>query len=193
MQSGAGAGEQLGATIDIHAVVGIASIGGAAPHGNQPVRPQLAEVVGNQILRLADEAHQLADPPVAARELGQQPPSNGMPHEHQRAWRMKAPARGRRTHADKIRQSRSIGQLKLIYIALWIAASNLRRCSDRTKAARSIDGVCCIIEDDTAVGRRSLYADATGDLVARARVAGFDLVPFVRRGAFAPLGLGSFS
>ena len=60
----AGVGEPLAARDQIEAVVGVAPVRGAPPHGHQPAATQLAQVVRRQALPLADQrraAHGPAD------------------------------------------------------------------------------------------------------------------------------------
>ena len=49
----------------------------------QPGVPQLAQVVRDEVLGLADQAGQFVHHPIAARQLGQQPPANRMTGEAQ--------------------------------------------------------------------------------------------------------------
>ena len=65
-----GLGQQLAAAGQVDAVVGIPAVGRAAPGGHQPARPQPAQMVGDQALRLAGQVRELADLPVAAGQLG---------------------------------------------------------------------------------------------------------------------------
>jgi DNA processing protein len=68
VQRGGGAGQRLRAAGQVNAVVGVAPVEAAAPRGHQPARAQLAQVAGDEALRLAGR-RQLADPPVTGRQL----------------------------------------------------------------------------------------------------------------------------
>ena len=68
---------------EIHRVVGVPAIGRAAPRGYQAAIPQLAQVVRDQVLRLADQAGQLVHHAVAPGQLGQEAPTQGMPGQLQ--------------------------------------------------------------------------------------------------------------
>src|SRR6266568_2150978 len=105
MQRRAGRGEQLTAASEVEAVVGVAPVGRAAAHRHQPARAELAEVVGDETLRSPEQAGELADLAVAAGQLIQQPPSQWMPGELQKARRGEIHARAR-----YIKQAQSIKQ-----------------------------------------------------------------------------------
>ena len=87
MQRGAGGGEQLAAAHQLEDVVGVATVGEAATRGDQPAVAQLAQVVGDEALAVAGELAQLADPPVAARQLAQQPPAQRVAGQPQKSRR----------------------------------------------------------------------------------------------------------
>ena len=74
MQRGAGPDEEVAAARQVESVVGVAAVRGAAAGRDQSCVAQLAEVVRDQVLGLAGERGQLADPAVAAGELPQQEP-----------------------------------------------------------------------------------------------------------------------
>ena len=87
MQRGAGAGEQLTAAHQLEDVVGVATVGEAATRRDQSAVAQLAQVVGDEALSLVGELTQLTDPPIAARQLAQQPPAQrvaGQPQKRRR-------------------------------------------------------------------------------------------------------------
>ena len=67
----------------IHRVIPIAAVSRAAPRRHQPSRPELAQVIRHQVLRLAQQPRQLIHPPVAAGQFPQQPPPHRMPRELQ--------------------------------------------------------------------------------------------------------------
>jgi hypothetical protein len=50
--------------VEIQAVVHVPAIGGAAPFRDERLVPQPAEMVGDEVVRLAHESHQLLDPAV---------------------------------------------------------------------------------------------------------------------------------
>ena len=87
MQRGRGVGEQLPARDQIEAVVGVAPVRGAPPHGHQPAATQLAQVVRRQALPLADQRRELTDLPIAARQLAQQPPPQRVSRQPQKPRR----------------------------------------------------------------------------------------------------------
>jgi hypothetical protein len=87
VQRHAGARQQLAAARQLEDVVRVASVGRAAMHRDQTAVAQLAQVVGDQALAPAGQRAQLADAPVAARQLAQQPPTQwvpGQPEERRR-------------------------------------------------------------------------------------------------------------
>ena len=110
VQSPAGVGQEFAAAGQVDAVIGVSAVGRTAPGRHQPARPELAEVVGNQALRLAEQAGELADLPVAPGQLGQQPPAQRMPRQPQEPRRGAARCFGHRLTID---QARSINQSHL--------------------------------------------------------------------------------
>jgi hypothetical protein len=74
MQGGGGIGQGVRAAGQVKAVVRVTRVETAAARGDQPARAELAQVVGDEVLRLAERGHQFADPLVAAGKLAQQPP-----------------------------------------------------------------------------------------------------------------------
>src|SRR6185312_11537170 len=87
MEGAASRRQEAADTRQIDPVVGVAAIGGAAPRRYQRAIAQLAQMVRDQVLRLADERRQLADDAVAAGELAQQAPTHGMPGQLQKVRR----------------------------------------------------------------------------------------------------------
>lgn len=71
MQSGAGTDQQVGAMVQIEVVVAVAAVEAAACGGNQPAVAEQPQMVGDQILRLAHQTHQLTDPVIAGGQFGQ--------------------------------------------------------------------------------------------------------------------------
>jgi hypothetical protein len=100
VQRRARAREQLAAARQVERVVGVAAVGQAAPRGDQSTVAQLTQVVGDEVLRLRDELAELADAPVAARQLAEQPPPQRLARKPQNARRgtmlgSRSQARGR--------------------------------------------------------------------------------------------------
>jgi hypothetical protein len=107
MQGGAGRGQQLTAARQVDAVVRIPAVRRAAPHGHQPAIAQPGQVIGDQVLRLAEQGCQLADLPVTAGQLAQQPPAPRFPGQPQEPRRkLLLP----RAHPVTIHQSGLINQ-----------------------------------------------------------------------------------
>jgi hypothetical protein len=61
--------------VQIQAVVDISPIGSASPFLDQGVLPKLAEMVGNEVLRLLEEADQLLHTPVAVSQSFEELPA----------------------------------------------------------------------------------------------------------------------
>jgi hypothetical protein len=79
--------ELLPAPSEIDRVVTIPSIRRTATHAHKPARAQLTQVVRHQALPLAEELRQLANRAVAANELAQQQPPQGMRQKsHEPRW-----------------------------------------------------------------------------------------------------------
>ena len=79
---------ELAAAGQLDPVVGVPAVGRTAPRGHQAARAELPEVVGDQALRLPEQPGELADLPVGAGQLGQQPPAHrmaGQPQEPRRS------------------------------------------------------------------------------------------------------------
>jgi hypothetical protein len=83
VQRHAGAHQQLAAAGEIQYVVRVTAVGGAATHRDQATVAQLAQVIGDQALAPVRQVAQLADAPVAARQLAQQPPPQRVPRQPQ--------------------------------------------------------------------------------------------------------------
>jgi hypothetical protein len=83
MEGQPGLGQQFAAAGQLDAVVGVPAVGRTSPRRHQAARAELTQVVGDQALRLAQQPRQLADLPVGAGQLGQQPPAQRMPGQPQ--------------------------------------------------------------------------------------------------------------
>jgi hypothetical protein len=70
--------EELAAARQVEHVVAVASIRLAATAGDHPTGAESTEVVGDQVLRQPQPGTQLADPQLAVRQRGQQPPAEWM-------------------------------------------------------------------------------------------------------------------
>ena len=88
----------------IRRVIGVPAIGGTAPRGDQAAIPQFAQVVRDQILRLADQAGQLVHHPVAPGQLAQKAPTQGMPGQLQEFQRRNVGMAVLRAHIGGIHQ-----------------------------------------------------------------------------------------
>ena len=66
--------QEVPAADQVDAVVGVAAVGGAASSGDQPCLAQLGQVVRDEVLGSADQLGELAHPPVAASQLGEDLP-----------------------------------------------------------------------------------------------------------------------
>jgi hypothetical protein len=98
VQGCAGAGQGLRAAVKVQPVVAIAAVEAAAGGGDQSTIAQQPQMVGDQVLRLADQRHQLADPVVALGECGQEPPAQRVDGQaHKRRGGL---ARGRHNQKD---------------------------------------------------------------------------------------------
>jgi hypothetical protein len=78
--------EEIPAPEQVHAVVHVATVGGAAAGTDQSRPAELPQVVRHQVLRLLDELHELAHPSVAATELGDQLPSQWIAERPEDLW-----------------------------------------------------------------------------------------------------------
>ena len=87
MQRGARADEQLTAARQLEHVVRVTAVGEAAARRDQPAVAQPAQVVRDEALALVGELAQLADPPIAVRQLAQQPPPQRVARELQESRR----------------------------------------------------------------------------------------------------------
>ena len=88
MKGQPGLGQPLAAAGQLDAVVGVPAVGRTAARRHQAARAELAQVVGDQALRLAQPPRQLADLAIGAGQLGQQPPAQrmaGQPQEPRRS------------------------------------------------------------------------------------------------------------
>ena len=75
MQRPAARRQQLAAPREVEHVVRVTPVGGATAARNDALGAELAEVVGDQVLGRIEQAAQLANAAVAARELDQQSPA----------------------------------------------------------------------------------------------------------------------
>ena len=75
MEREPGLAEQVPAAEQIGPVVDVATVGRTSAGADDAGMPQLRQVVGDQVLRLPDELHELADPAIAATELADQLPT----------------------------------------------------------------------------------------------------------------------
>jgi hypothetical protein len=83
-----GVAEEVAAAQQIGAVVDVAAVGRAAARGDDAGLAELLQVVGDQVLRLADELDELADAPIAAPELVDQLPAQRIAEQPEdRGWR----------------------------------------------------------------------------------------------------------
>jgi hypothetical protein len=73
--------EQVAAPEQIGAVVHVPPVGGAAPGADDAGLAELGEVVRDEVLRLAGECDQLADPAIAPTELDHQLPPQRIAQE----------------------------------------------------------------------------------------------------------------
>ena len=117
MERPAGGRELAAEPHQIDGVVGVAAIGVAAPRGDQAAVPQLAQVVRDQVLGLADQAGQLVHRAVAPGELGQEAPTQGMPGQLQELGR--GDVGGRRLHGH----SRQITSIRLDASILFVGSA----------------------------------------------------------------------
>src|SRR5215469_1809476 len=88
MERGSGFRQQLAEPLEVECVVAVACVEGTASRGDELRRPELAQVVGDERLRLADRRRQLAHAAVAQRELAEEPPAErmaGEAKEHRRS------------------------------------------------------------------------------------------------------------
>ena len=86
-------GEQLTAARQLEHVVGVAAVGGAAARRDEAAVAQLAQVVRDEALAPAGQLAQLADAPIAARQLAQQPPAQRMAGQPQERAAVSSTAR----------------------------------------------------------------------------------------------------
>ena len=75
MEREPGFAEQVAAAEQIGPVVDVAAVGRASAGADDAGVPELRQVVGDEVLRLPDELHELADPAIAAPELDDQLPA----------------------------------------------------------------------------------------------------------------------
>src|SRR5437763_1394400 len=75
MERAPGFAEQIPAAEQIGAVVHVATVSGASTGAHDAGAAELRQVVGDQVLRLPDDLHELADSAVAPTELDDDLPS----------------------------------------------------------------------------------------------------------------------
>ena len=75
MERAPGFAEEVPAAKQIGRVVDVATVGRASAGADDAGVSELRQVVGDQVLRLPDELHELADTAIAAAELDDQLPS----------------------------------------------------------------------------------------------------------------------
>ena len=75
MERGPGFAEKVPAAEQIGPVVDVATVSRASAGADDAGMAELSQVVGDQVLRLPDELHELADTAIAATELADQLPS----------------------------------------------------------------------------------------------------------------------
>ena len=71
----------------VEPVIGVPPVGGASPRRDETAMPELAEVIGDEVLRLADKFGEFVDDPVASGELPEQPPAERVPRKLQEVGR----------------------------------------------------------------------------------------------------------
>src|SRR6516164_9776884 len=87
MQRAAGTLQQRAAPREIDRVVAVAPVGGAATRAHELAGAELAEVIGDEALALADQLRELTNRAVAADELTEQVPPDRVRNEREdRGW-----------------------------------------------------------------------------------------------------------
>ena len=81
MKCRAGIDEQVAVALEVEAVVAVAAVERAAARPDELASAQSAQVVGDEGLRLVDQARQLADAAVAGGQLAQELPTERMPRQ----------------------------------------------------------------------------------------------------------------
>src|SRR5262249_56202320 len=81
MEGRARIGEQAAVVLEVEAVVAVAAVERALARDDDARRAQLAQVVGDEWLRLAQRRHELTDAAIAPGELVQQQPADRVPGE----------------------------------------------------------------------------------------------------------------
>jgi len=79
MQRRADGGQELPAAGQVQVVVAVPGVGRTASRVDQAGLTQLAQVIGDQVLRLTEQGGQLVHGEVAVRQFADQPPPHGMP------------------------------------------------------------------------------------------------------------------
>ena len=93
VQRRAGARKQFAAAGQIDRVVRVTAVGGAAAHRDEATVAKLAQVIRDKVLAPARQLAELAHSPIAAGQLSQQLPPQGMPRQPQepRRWTVDHP------------------------------------------------------------------------------------------------------
>ena len=79
-------GQGVGAAAEVQLVVRLACVEAGASGRDQSAGAELAQVVGDQVLRCPQGDHQLSDPPVRAGELADQPPPQRLGQQPHGRW-----------------------------------------------------------------------------------------------------------
>ena len=103
--------ERPPAGAEIDDVVTVTPIRRAATRVYKPAVPQLAKVVGDQVLRLVDELGQLPHSPVTSNQLPQQLPPQGMSGQPDE---LRGISRNRKLHDLKLTTRPKINQTRLM-------------------------------------------------------------------------------
>ena len=112
MQRDARGAQELGEPADVAAVVGVASVGGALPGGDETTDAQLAQVIRHETLGFGDQVAQLTDTSIAPAQLVQELPAERVGDELQELERRDFV--GGNGHVPMINQSGLMYQVGLI-------------------------------------------------------------------------------
>ena len=94
MEREPGFAEKVATAEQIGLVVDVAAVGRASAGADDAGVPELRQVVGDHVLRLPDELHELADTAIAATELDDQLPAQRIAEQSEDLRRL------RRSHVD---------------------------------------------------------------------------------------------
>ena len=89
MERAPGFAEQVPAAEQVGPVVDVATVGRASAGADDAGVPELRQVVRDQVLRLPDQLHELADPAIAATELADQLPSQRIAEQREDLRRLR--------------------------------------------------------------------------------------------------------